>query len=176
MTAPGPRALHVMMIPQPPPTPVTQLEFRALVPELAPVLAEFFAHLETTGESRRFHPHPFTRESAEERARYRGSDVYVVAVAGIVVLGYGMLRGWDEGYAIPSLGIAIHASARGIGLGRALMLYLHAEARRRGALRIRLKVYPDNTAAVALYGSLGYEFGEQLDQGQLVGVVELARQ
>jgi ribosomal protein S18 acetylase RimI-like enzyme len=164
-----------MTTPASPRPPATQLELRAPAPDLARPLADFFAHLEVTGESRRFHPHPFTPEAAQARAGYRGADVYVVAVAGGVVLGYGMLRGWDEGYAIPSLGIAIHASARGIGLGRALMLYLHAEARRRGAARIRLKVYPDNGAAVALYRTLGYEFAEELEHGQLVGHLDLAR-
>jgi ribosomal protein S18 acetylase RimI-like enzyme len=53
------------------------------------------------------------------------------------------------------------------------MLYLHAEARRRGAPRIRLKVYPENTAAVELYRSLGYVF-EASERGQLVGFKTLA--
>jgi ribosomal protein S18 acetylase RimI-like enzyme len=164
MTSPGPR----------PAAPDAQLEFRKPARDLVPALATFFAHLEASGESRRFHPHPFTAEEARERAEYRGRDVYCVAVAGGEVLGYGMLRGWDEGYAIPSLGIAIHASARGIGLGRAMMLYLQAEASRRGAARIRLKVYPDNAPAVRLYRSLGYEFSEVLEHGQLVGMLDLA--
>jgi ribosomal-protein-alanine N-acetyltransferase len=146
-----------------------QLELRRPASDLEPALARFFAHLRDTGEEQRFHPHPFTAEAARERCAYRGADVYCVAVVGEVVLGYGMLRGWDDGWSVPSLGIAIHADARGLGLGRALMLYLHAEARRRGAERIRLKVYPDNAAAVTLYRSLGYEFGPELEQGQLVG-------
>jgi [ribosomal protein S18]-alanine N-acetyltransferase len=150
-----------------------QLEFRRPAPDLERALARFFAHLHDTGEDVRFHPHPFTPEAARERCTYAGKDVYCVAVAGDLVLGYGMLRGWDEGYAIPSLGIAIHAGARGTGLGRALMLYLHAEATRRGAERIRLKVYPDNSAAVSLYRSLGYDFEAQLEHGQLVGYKRL---
>lgn len=145
-----------------------QLELRRVGPELEAGLAELFSALVAAGDDRAFHPHPFTPESAAERARYAGLDVYGAAVVDGRVLGYGMLRGWDEGYAVPSLGIAIHPEARGLGLGRLLMEYLHCEARRRGAARIRLKVYPGNTAAVALYRSLGYEFqGEE--RGQLVG-------
>jgi [ribosomal protein S18]-alanine N-acetyltransferase len=147
----------------------SQLEYRRPAPELEPQIAEFFRHIHETGEAERFHPHPFTPEAARERCRYAGRDVYFVAVAGGNVLAYGMLRGWDEGYSVPSLGIAVHASARGLGLGRALMLYLHAEAARRGAERIRLKVYPDNATAVALYRSLGYVFADALEHGQLVG-------
>ena len=151
-----------------------QLEFRRVGPDLERALADFFEHLRSTGEEARFHPHPFTPEAARERAVYAGRDVYCVATADGVVLAYGMLRGWDRGFAIPSLGIATHAAARGTGLGRALMLYLHAEARRRGARQIRLKVYPDNRAAVELYRTLGYVFAEEREQGQLVGLKDLA--
>ncbi|HEX9398464.1 MAG TPA: GNAT family N-acetyltransferase [Anaeromyxobacter sp.] len=151
----------------------TQLEYRRPAPDLERALADLFRHLHETGEDRRFHPHPFTPEAARERCAYAGADVYVVAVAAGRALGYGMLRGWDEGYEVPSLGIAVHADARGIGLGRAIMLYLHAEAARRGAPRIRLKVYPDNAAAVPLYRSLGYVFSESLEQEQLVGIKTL---
>jgi len=147
-----------------------QLEFRRMAPDLEQPLAVFFAHLRSTGEEARFHPHPFTLEAARERAMYAGRDVYCVATVGDVVLGYGMLRGWDQGFAAPSLGIATHADARGIGLGRALMLYLHAEARRRGAPRIRLKVYPENQVAMELYRTLGYVFAAELEHGQLVGI------
>jgi ribosomal protein S18 acetylase RimI-like enzyme len=150
-----------------------QLEFLRPSPDLEVALAAFFEHLRSTGEERRFHPHPLSPEAARERAHYTGVDVYCLAVARGQVLGYGMLRGWEEGYAIPSLGIAIRAGARGMELGRAMMLYLHAEARRRGAPRIRLKVHPDNQPAIALYRSLGYQFQPELEKGQLVGFLSL---
>jgi len=150
-----------------------QMEFRALSPELEGALAAHFDQIRETGEDRTFHPHPFTAAEARARCAYRGRDVYCVAVAGGAVLGYGMLRGWDEGFAVPSLGIMVAREARGTGLARALMLHLHGEARRRGARRVRLKVYPDNAPAVGLYRSLGYVFEAELDQGQLVGHVSL---
>ena len=148
------------------------LEFRALEPELGGALAGLFGALVASGDTVRFHPHPFTAEEAEARARYSGRDLYYVAVAGGRALAYGMLRGWDDGYEVPSLGIALHPEARGTGLARAFMLFLHAAARARGARRVRLRVYPDNAPAVTLYRSLGYRFtGEEA--GQLVGVVDL---
>ena len=147
--------------------------FLPVGPGLEIPLADFFAHLAATGAGDRFHPHPFIRSEAEARCAHTGRDLYCVAVEAGVVLAYGMLRGWDEGYDVPSLGIAVHAGARGKGLGRALMLHLHEEARLRGARRIRLKVYPDNVAAVALYRSLGYVFEHSLERGQLVGLKDL---
>ena len=153
--------------------PTDQLEIVRLRPDLEGPLTEFFEDLAESGEAARFHPHPFTAEAVRERANFAGRDVYCVATAGGRVLGYGMLRGWDEGYAVPSLGIAVRAEAQGSGLGRLVMSYLHTEARRRSAPRIRLKVYPDNVRAVELYRSLGYEYRQELESGQLVGYKEL---
>jgi FkbM family methyltransferase len=53
------------------------------------------------------------------------------------------------------------------------MSHLHAEAARRGSPRVRLKVYPQNTAAVRLYESLGYRFADRTG-GQWVGTLELS--
>lgn len=148
------------------------LELRRLCPGLESPLADFFRALEEGGIARHFHPHPFTEEIAMKLCRYDGKDLYYAAVCGEQVLGYGMLRGWDEGYDVPSLGIAIHPKEQGKGLGRLMMEFLHVASRQRGAKRIRLKVYPDNRAAVRLYESLGYVFSGE-SGGQLVGFLDL---
>lgn len=151
----------------------SQLELTRPAPPGEEALAAFFQHLRESGADRHFHPHPFTREEARARCAYHGKDVYCVANAAGRTIAYGMLRGWDEGYAVPSLGVAVHAELRGTGLGRLMMGYLHAEARRRGAARIRLKVHPDNLTAIELYRSLGYEFLPATEDGQLVGFKSL---
>jgi [ribosomal protein S18]-alanine N-acetyltransferase len=84
-----------------------------------------------------------------------------------------MLRGWDEGYDVPSLGIAVHPESRGQGLGELLMHFLHCAARRKGAREIMLKVYKENTAAYQLYLRLGYRFDGEEQKGQLVGRLAL---
>ena len=148
------------------------LQIRLVDASLAVPLTRFFEEIRVSGDDQFFHPHPFTAEEARRRAAYQGGDLYYVLVQGERILGYGMLRGWDEGYAIPSLGIIIAREARGTGLGALLMRFLHAAARSQGAERIRLKVYPDNAAAVALYQKLGYRFEAQESQ-QLVGYLDL---
>lgn len=135
-------------------------------------LAEFFHAVKQEGDDQYFHPHPFTDEEAKRIAHYSGKDLYYVVVEDGKVLGYGMLRGWDEGYEVPSLGIVIHPSVRGTGLGKLFMHFLHGTARRRGASKVRLKVYPDNKTAVTLYEGLGYTFQAE-EAGQLVGFIEL---
>lgn len=147
-------------------------ELRRLGPEWQCALAAFFAGLRAAGDGERFHPHPLDGAAAAEVCAQAGEDVYYALVEGDRVVAYGFLRGWDEGYEIPSLGIAVHPDERGRGLGRALMEELHAAARARGAPAVRLKVYPENEAAVALYRDLGYELGGEED-GQLVGMLRL---
>jgi GNAT superfamily N-acetyltransferase len=148
------------------------LEFRLVDNTLEQPLARFFHALKKSGDDRHFHPHPLTDEEAKRRAEYSGTDLYYVLVEGDTVLGYGMLRGWDEGYEVPSLGIVIHPSVRGTGLGGLFMHFLHTVARRRGANKVRLKVYSDNTSAVALYKKLGYTFQTE-ETEQLVGFLDL---
>src|SRR6185436_21131730 len=111
-------------------------------------VSRFFAALTQDAEAVAiFHPHPFTPEHALTIANYNGRDYYAGMLIGDEMVAYGMLRGWDEGFEIPSLGIVVGASYRGLGLGRGMMDYLHAVARDRGAITIRLKVYKSNTVA-----------------------------
>ena len=88
------------------------------------------------------------------------------------VVGYGMLRGWDEGYTVPSMGIAIRADYRGHDMGGLLMGFLHHAARQKGASQVRVKVYPENVASKRMVEKMGYQFSSQ-SQGQLVGYITL---
>jgi ribosomal-protein-alanine N-acetyltransferase len=150
------------------------LEFCRIGPSLETRLAAFFDALTARGDDRWFHPHPFTAAEAARLCAYRGRDLYYAAATSATVLAYGMLRGWDEGYETPSLGVAVHPDARGLGLARAFMGFLHAAASFQGARRVRLKVYPDNAPARRLYESLGYTLEPTAD-GQFMGILDLKR-
>jgi ribosomal protein S18 acetylase RimI-like enzyme len=145
--------------------------FRRVSPELAEPLTVFFALLVEHGIDRVFHPHPFTPAEARRRARYSGLDEYHVGLRRNEVIAYGLLRGWDEGYDTPSLGIAVSPRSQRNGIGRRLMEHLHDVARARGATRVRLKVYRENTPAVRLYEAFGYSFEAKGDE--LIGVRKL---
>jgi [ribosomal protein S18]-alanine N-acetyltransferase len=144
------------------------IEFRQFSPVWKSALAVFLRTLEKNGDAQYFHPHQFSDDALDKLCRYQGKDLYYVVVEANNVLAYGLLRGWDEGYVIPSLGIAIHPELRGLGLSKAFMHFLHIAARRKGALQIRLKVYPDNIRAIRLYKSLGYIF-QGIENQQMVG-------
>ncbi len=150
----------------------TGLEFRIVGPWCRKELSDFFAALRAAGDELMFHPHPLDDAAAAERAAYQGKDYYCVAVDHGQILAYGMLRGWDQGFAIPSLGIAVHPGHRGAGIGKAMMHALHAAARARGATRIRLKVHESNARARQMYEHLGYSFDVR-EGDQLVGILLL---
>jgi ribosomal-protein-alanine N-acetyltransferase len=154
--------------------PMEPLECRVLSSARKHALLAFLNDLSEAHETEYFYPHPFTEDALEGIIRTAGKDLYYVLCEGNSVVGYGMLRGWDEGYEIPSLGIAIHPAARNAGLGKALMHFLHGAARRRGASKVRLRVKAQNTRAMKLYQDLGYVFGPE-EQGFLVGFLQLDR-
>lgn len=135
-------------------------------------LLSLFLALQKNGDRRFFHPHPLNRIEVLHRLHYTGKDYYCLQLLGRDVIGYGMLRGWDEGYEIPSLGIAVHPAYRNKGSSKELMQHLHRVARERGAERIRLKVYRANIKALSLYQGLGYEFSPW-GEGELVGYLSL---
>lgn len=139
---------------------------------MAEQLGAFLDDLRTAGDEATFHPHPLTRDEARQIAHRAGLDVYLVGVERDRVVTYGMLRGWDEGFAVPSLGVAVHPAHRGRGLGRRMMGELHTIARARGATRVRLTLDVDHSAAKTLYASLGYRFEGSAD-GRLVGWLSL---
>ena len=148
--------------------PVAVPEFKVVGPEHAHALARFFERLQAQGSEKFFHPHPLTADEAHQRAVYQGRDFYCVLMLGDTVFGYGMLRGWDEGYEIPSIGVVVDPSVKGRGYGRSLMKFLRATARQRGVTRLRATVHPENVKMVAYCRKQGYVF-QGLENGRLVG-------
>lgn len=137
-------------------------------------LSTLFAYARDIGEAGVLAPYELTDDEAARVSEYAGCDLYYLVTEDYRVnaLAYGFLRGWDDGYKIPSLGIYIHPDERGNGLGQLLMQFLHAAARRKGARKVMLKMDPDNGVALKLYLSLGYEFSDEVN-GRIVGFVDL---
>jgi ribosomal protein S18 acetylase RimI-like enzyme len=118
--------------------------------------------------TRHFHPHPFDRETAWKIAHYSGSDVYLGFFWHEQLVGYAMLRGWDEGYEVPAFGVAVAPHHEGFGVGGELLRACVDEARSRGARKMMLRVYRDNERALRWYLSFGFEQCGIADDGQLI--------
>jgi len=124
------------------------------------------------GDSNFFHPHEFSKEGLSSEISNKPLDYFVFLVESENIIGYGMLRGWSEGYSIPSLGIIIDINRRGLGFSDILMNHLHEIAKNRESSWIRLTVYKENEKAISLYKKLGYIFSEK-NIKELVGIKEL---
>lgn len=151
------------------------LHIRPIVASDAPGLATFFEALAGDAEAAAFfHPHPLTADQADAlcRAAATTRDGYYVAEYAGRIVGYSMLRGWDEGYDVPSWGGAVHPALRDAGIGKQLLVHAVDESRNRGAKRMRLTVYKSNTRGVHVYRKIGFEFSAK-DERSLVGFLPI---
>lgn len=137
-------------------------------------LARFFSDLRYAGDDAIFHPHPGDEASLRSLAMATGDDLHYLFVRGRDVVAYGLLRGWNAGYSVPSLGIAVHPAERAMGFGRLMMDWLEAMARQRNAPSVRLRVHKDNARARAMYERRGYRMAaDEEDLRLLVGLKSL---
>jgi ribosomal protein S18 acetylase RimI-like enzyme len=130
--------------------------FVAIGHEHAGPLADLFdrnAELEASGV---FDPFPLTAASARRIALGERSDLYFGAQRRDELIGMAMLRGWDEGYEVPSFGIMIDRAYRGRSVGRRLTELTLEQARAHGCRQVRLSVYASNAAGRRLYERLGF--------------------
>jgi ribosomal-protein-alanine N-acetyltransferase len=138
-----------------------------------PALTAFFAANNRADIVRNFHPFPLDAASATRLCREPRKDRYFIFEESGAVFGLAMLRGWDEGFAVPSFGILVHHAHHGKGIGRALTEHALAVAGEMRVPRVRLTVRADNARAVHLYESMGFHTSETLSDGRLVMFAEI---
>jgi RimJ/RimL family protein N-acetyltransferase len=100
---------------------------------------------------------PFDRAQRRERMAERLADpdaAMFVAEAGSRLVGQvGVHR---APWGVADLGMLVVAAWRGRGVGSALLAAALGWARRHGAHKVALEVWPHNTAALALYRKFGF--------------------
>jgi ribosomal protein S18 acetylase RimI-like enzyme len=152
---------------------MTRLAANGPVRQLSPGdeerLLALFHELEASEETMRyFHPHPFDRATASRITSGGGLDLYLGYFLDTELLGYAMLRGWDEGYEVPAFGVAVSPAHRARGVGGALLAACLEEAGERGVRRVMLKVHADNQRALDWYLSAGFVRTGIDEDGQVV--------
>lgn len=103
-----------------------------------------------------FHPFPLTVETAWWMSYQPRLDRFYIALLGGAPVGFSMLRGWDEGYDVPSFGVFIDFDYHGKGIGNYVLTLTMEEARKIGCKKIRLSVYASNLAALVMYQHKGF--------------------
>lgn len=132
------------------------LECRLLSPEFADGLGDFFEICRKNGDEKFFHPHPLTRKEAYRLAHYNGKDAYYVLLFNGEVIGYGLERGYDEGYEVPTSGRLLHPDFRNCGIGTIFIRFLYASAFLRGADEILIHIEPDNMNSLVQSTKVGH--------------------
>jgi GNAT superfamily N-acetyltransferase len=108
-----------------------------------------------------FHPFSFDEASVVEVLRQAGRDrffgLFVTDNSHDQLVGFYMLRGFDEGYAIPMYGVFISERYSGLGLARLSLQHAETFCRLNKIAELKLKVHPNNVRARALYEELGFD-------------------
>lgn len=117
-------------------------------------IKEFFKAIKG---DRYFHPFPFTDETIDKILNAK-KDVYRFIYCDKII-GMFMLRGWDEGYEIPSFGMIVHPNYRGLGLGT-FMLKWAIKICKDKCSKIRLTVDKENKVAIYMYKREGFKFNK----------------
>ena len=132
------------------------IRIREVMPADAARLGEFFKANATATTLRHFSPFRLDEATARQIALEPRRDVYFAALLGDSFVGLSLLRGWDEGFDIPSFGMVIDERLRGKGVGRRLMEWTLGAAKQKGCSHVRLSVNASNRAGMHLYESIGF--------------------
>ena len=131
------------------------VEIRPMQPEDWPAVAEIFVEgIATRGATFETDAPSYASFHAGHHAAHRFVAVEDGRVVGWVALAPTSARACYAGVAESSVYIA--ESARGRGVGRALMEALVASAETAGIWTIHAGMFPENAASVALHESLGF--------------------
>ncbi len=104
-------------------------------------------------------PRPMTEDYAEVIKNYR----VTIAESNQTIVGVIVLTVTDEGFLIDN--VAVDPSYRGKGIGKALLAFAEAEARRAGFDSIYLYTHEKMTENLALYAKIGYAEYDRRSQG-----------
>lgn len=83
-------------------------------------------------------------------------DLFIGIFVNKKIAGFFMLRGFDEGYEIPSYGVWISSQYTNKGLAKLTLQYSLSFCQITGVKRIMLKFHPDNMIAMKMYKKFGF--------------------
>ncbi len=124
---------------------------------------------QTSEYARFFYPFGFELAAISEVLANQGQDVYMGVFWQGRVVGFFMLRGWNEGYEVPSFGIVIDEKYRGYGLEMLSLDSAKAICRLRGVERMMLKMHPENFSAKGVARKIGFvQSGVEPESGNVI--------
>ena len=104
-----------------------------------------------------FDPFDFSETTISNILRQAKLDSYFGIFINKTLAGCYMLRGFDEGYEIPSYGVWIASKFSNSGLSTLTLFHAFSFCKLNNIKKLMLKVYPDNIVAKNLYEALGFQ-------------------
>lgn len=109
-----------------------------------------------TDYSKYFIPFSFDFESVSKVLSKAVKDMFYGIFASNKLVGFYMLRGWDEGYEIPSYGVWVSPDFSSKGLSRLTLQHAITVCRINSIKKLMLKVHPENLIAKKIYEDFGF--------------------
>lgn len=139
-----------------------RVRFVEVGPDHMDALARLFERNAHPSITKMFNPFSLTVARAHEIAMRPRRDIYYGASLGACLLALSMLRGFDDGYEIPSFGVLVDRENKERGIGSSLTQWTIEQARQQGCRAVRLTVYADNALARSMFTAVGFrETGRQ---------------
>ena len=132
------------------------LALRKLESGDAASLGSFFVKNNTDSVTSDFCPFSLSAETAASLLAPGSKDLFFLLEHDGNPVGFGMLRGFDEGYEIPSFGMFIDTDCQGKGFGFELVKRICDFASDSGISSVRLSVFEENHRAIHLYKKFGF--------------------
>ena len=135
---------------------INSIEIKELKLEHVPHLVEKLSQ-ESLEYLKHYTAFELTNEKFISLLTKASKDKYFGIFFGDEIVGFYMLRGFDEGYKIPSYGVIILSKFSNKGLSKLTLYHAFSLCRINNIKKLMLKVHPENTFAKNLYESLGFE-------------------
>jgi RimJ/RimL family protein N-acetyltransferase len=134
---------------------IANLTFRPLRADDASALSEWL-RAQPPAYARFFHPFGYDELAVADALARQERDVFMGLFWGEGIVGFFMLRGWNEGYEVPAFGILIDEQYRGCGLEMAALDTAKVICRLRNVSRLMIKMHPDNISAKGVARKTGF--------------------
>jgi RimJ/RimL family protein N-acetyltransferase len=147
---------------------IANLMVRSLRVEDASALSRWL-RAQPTAYARFFHPFGYDEPAIADALARQGRDVFMGLFWRQEIVGFFMLRGWNEGYEVPAFGILIDEQYRGHGLEMAALETAKVICRLRKVSRLMIKMHPDNISAKGVARKTGFvQTGVEAASGNLI--------
>ena len=107
--------------------------------------------------SKYFVPFSFEEDSIKKIISDAVNDKYFGIFINDDLAGFYMLRGFDQGYEVPSYGVWISDKFSGLGLSKLTLQHAITFCKLNDLKKIMLKVHPENTIAKNIYENSGFK-------------------